>query len=116
MSLLTEIKTLLSGVSNVKIGTMPDTPDNSVALYNTGGYTRDLSGSMIRQPTFMVKVRNADYASGETVCSTIANTLHGVHGTGNFLLIAQEGDIQDLGRDESNRQEWTLNFRCYYKA
>jgi len=30
-------------------------------------------------------------------------------------MIEQQGDTLNLGRDESNREQWTLNFRCYYR-
>ena len=120
MSLLTDVKSLLTGVSNVYLGSMPNSPDNAVGIYSTGGFPRDLSGTMVEEPTFMVKVRNTSYATGEALCSTIKDLLHGVDnetitGGGHFLLIAQMGDTNDIGRDESNRQEWTINFRCYYR-
>ncbi len=114
MALTSDIKTLLSGVSNVYKGQMPATPDNSVCIYNTGGYARSLSGTELEEPTFMVKVRNTSYATGETLCNTVKDLLHGAS-TAKILMIQQQGDIQDIGRDESNRQEFTLNFRCYYR-
>jgi hypothetical protein len=112
--MLSKIKTLIAGVATANIGSMPTTPDNAVCIYPTGGYSRDLSGSLYREPTFMIKVRNTDYATGYALCDSIQDTLHGKVDS-NFLLIAQEGDIQFLGRDSANREEWTLNFRCYYK-
>jgi hypothetical protein len=114
MSLLSDAKALMTGVTNIYIGSMPETPDNAVCLYNTGGYPRDLSGSEVEEPTFMVKVRNTSYATGEALCCTIKDALHGYIG-GKFLLIQQQGDVLDMGRDASNRQEWTLNFRCFYR-
>lgn len=114
MSLTTEIASLLSTVSNVYIGNMPATPDACACIYPTGGYPRDLSGSQYEEPTFMVKVRSATYAAGETTCGTIKDLLHGKT-SGNFLCIYQQGDIQDLGRDENNRPQWSINFRCYHK-
>lgn len=119
MSLLSDIKSLLVGVSNIYTGSIPDDPDNVVGLYSTGGYPRDLSGTEVEEPTFMVKVRNTSYTTGETLCNTIKDLLHGVDNqtvNGNdILLIEQQGDINDIGRDESNRQEWTLNFRVLYR-
>jgi hypothetical protein len=114
MALTSDVKTLLSTVSNVYIGSMPATPDNSVCIYNTGGYSRSLSGTEVEEPTFQVKVRNTSYATGETLCNTIKDLLHGATST-KILMCEQQGDILDLGRDESNRQEWTINFRCYYR-
>ena len=109
-----EIKTLLLSIPNVYIGNMPSEPPNSVCLYNTGGYSRSLSGTLLEEPTFMVKVRNTSYATGETLCNMIKDLLHGQN-TNKILMIEQQGDILDIGRDTSNRQEFSLNFRCYYR-
>lgn len=114
MSLTTEIRGLLSTVSNVSIGSMPSLPDNAVTIYPTGGFARSLSGTFLEEPTFMVKVRNTSYATGETLCNTINDLLHGASTT-KMLMIEQQGGINDIGRDESNRQEFTQNFRCYYR-
>jgi len=112
--MLTEIKTLLTTISNVYIGDMPATPDNCVCIYPTGGGTRGLVGDKTKQPTFMIKVRNTAYSTGFTQCESI-NTLLQSKVNGNFLLIAQEGDINGLGKDVSNRHEWSMNYRTYYK-
>ena len=114
MALTSDIKTLLSTVSNVYIGSMPTTPDNAVCIYNTGGFSRSLSGTEVEEPTFQVRVRNTVYATGETLCNTVKDLLHGATST-KLLMIEQQGDILDLGRDESNRSEWSINFRCYYR-
>jgi len=114
VSLTSEIKGLLTSVSNVYIGSMPATPDQCVCIYNTGGYNRSLSGTELEEPTFMVKVRAATYSAGETACNTIKDLLHGATTT-KLLMIQQQGDIQDIGRDENNRPEFTMNFRTYIR-
>lgn len=114
MSLTAEIKTLLASVSNVCIGSMPTSPDNVVCIYSTGGYPRSLSGTMVEEPTFMIKVRNSTYAGGETQCNAIKDLLHG-QTTTKILLIQQQGDIQPIGRDQSARPEFTMNFRTIYR-
>jgi len=114
MSLTTEIKSLLTSVSNVYIGNLPSTPDDAVAIYNTGGYPRDLSGTYVEEPTFMIKVRSASYSTGEATCNTIMDLLHG-NNTIKVLMIEDQSGILDLGRDENNRPEWSINFRCYYR-
>lgn len=114
MSLTTEIKSLLTTMSNLYIGSMPTTPDNCVSIYNTGGYDRSMSGTEVEEPTFMIKVRNTSYATGEALCNTIKDLLH-AQSTTKVLMIQQQGDTQDIGRDESNRQEFTINFRCYLR-
>ena len=114
MSLSTEVKTLLTTISNVYIGSMPATPNDCVAIYNTGGYPRGLTATELEQVTFQIRVRSTSYATGETLCNTICDLLHG-HSTTKILLIKQQSGILDLGRDESNRQEFSINFETYFK-
>ena len=109
-----DIRTLLTSIPNVYIGSIPTTPDNSVCIYNSGGYSRSLSGTFVEEPTFQIRVRNTSYATGEALCNTIKDLLHG-QTTTKLLMIEQQGDILGLGRDESNRAEWSMNFRCYYR-
>ena len=115
MSVLTDVKSLLTGVQNVYIGEKPASPDNVVALYNSGGYPRSLSGGYVSEPTIMIHVRNTSYAAAEIVCETVQNLLHGVCENGSIMLIEQQGDILDLGRDENNRAEFSMNFRLLYR-
>lgn len=123
MGLLADVKTFLTGISNIYLGSMPDSPDNAVGIYPTDGYPRSLSGTMVEEPTVMVKVRNTSYATGETLCNSIKDLLHGQNnvtvGTGGtarkMLLIEQQGDVLNLGRDENNRQLWSMNFRMLYR-
>lgn len=119
MGLLADVKTFLTGISNVSLGSLPDSPDNAVSIHRTNGYPRDLSGNMVEEPTVMIKVRNTSYATGETLCNTIKDALHGQNNvtvnTNDILLIEQMGDINELGRDENNRQMWSINFRLYYR-
>jgi len=114
MSLTGEIKTLLSTVSNVYRHSMPATPVDAVCIYRTGGTERSSSGSKVEEPTFMIKVRNDDPDTGEALCDTIKDLLHN-KSTTTVMGIYQTGDVQYLGRNESNADEWTLNFRAYYK-
>lgn len=115
MSLLTDVKALLTGVSGLYIGSMPDKPDNCVALYRDGG-ARSLVGSKVGEPGFLIRVRNKSYTAGLGIAEGIAKTLHGVNNNGKILLIALVSDIMELGRDEADRQEWTIVFRAYYKG
>jgi hypothetical protein len=113
-NLLIDIKSLMTGISNVYIGSHPPTPDNVVTLYSTGGYPRSLTESEIEEPTFQIRVRNSVYATGYELCNTIKDLLHGAKST-RVLCVYQVGDILDIGRDENGRTEWTINYRAYYK-
>ena len=115
MSAISEAKTLLTSIGSLYESSMPDTPDDCVCIYATGGYPRSLSGTQLEEPTFMIKVRkNQNYAAGVTLCETIKDLLHG-KSTTKLLLIEQQSDVLDIGRDEKNRHQWTINFRCYYR-
>jgi hypothetical protein len=114
MSLTTEVKGLLTTIPDVYIGNMPADPDNVVCIYNTGGYKRSLSGTELEEPTFMIKVRNTSYATGETLCNSIKDLLHGSTTT-KLLMIESQSGINDLGMGERKRWEFTQNFRCYLR-
>ena len=114
MALNADVAGLLGAVSNVYYPNMPADIDNAVCIYATGGYERSASGTEVEEPTFQIKVRNTVYATGIALCDTIKDILHGYVG-GKFLAIYQQGDVIDIGRDTNNRQEWTINFRCYYR-
>lgn len=115
MALTAEVASLLTTVSNVYLGNLPDSPDNAIAIIPTGGFARDLhfgNDSILREPTFQIIVRNASYATGEALCETILGLLSGKTTT-NIKVIQQMSDIISLGRDQNNRPNWSINFRCY---
>lgn len=113
-NLTSEVKTLLSTVSNVYRGSYPATPDAVVCLYASGGYGRSLTGTQVEQPTFQVRVRAATYDAALTLCDTVKDLLHG-HNTTKLLLIEQQGDTLELGRDTNERPEFSMNFRTFYR-
>jgi hypothetical protein len=115
MALTTEVESLLTTISNVYLGNLPDSPDNAVAINPTGGFARDLffgTDSDLREPTFQIIVRNLVYATGEALCETILGLLSGKTTT-NIKMIQQMSDVISLGRDQNNRPNWSINFRCY---
>lgn len=115
MALTAEVASLLTTVSNVYLGNLPDSPDNAVAIIPTGGFSRELffgNDSDLREPTFQIIVRNTVYATGEALCETILNLLSGATTT-RIKMIQQQSDVISLGRDQSNRPNWSMNFRCY---
>lgn len=114
MALLEEIESLLTGVSNVTKGNMPKTPDDAVSIKHYGGPPQSLTGTFVNEPYFQILVRSAKYETGNTLCKTINDLIHGQKTT-NVLLIQREGYIVDLGRDENNRNKFSMNYRCYYR-
>lgn len=114
--MLAKIKALIAGVANAYIGTLPASPDAVVCIYPSGGNAASLTGAELREPSFQIRVRDADYAAGYATAEALQRTLHGIHSTADFLLIAQEGDIQHIGPDKLGRPEFTVNFRTIYKG
>ena len=106
----------LSEGTNLFLGTLPDQPDDAVALYETGGGAPSLVDST-DTPSWQVRVRNTDYATGRSMIETIWNALHGLTavalgGTTYKLIWALQSPVA-VGRDIKQRHEWTANFRAY---
>jgi len=114
MSLVADVAALLTSISNVYKSGLPESPINAVGLYPSGGYPRSMTGTKVEEPTFMVKVRNDDPEVGLALCDTIKDLLHGASTT-KLLAIFQEGDVLHLGPDNNGNEEWSINFRCYYR-
>lgn len=120
MGLIADVKTLLSSIdtTNCYLGDMPDSPDDVLCIYETGGYPAELNlnGDAIDRPTFMIKVRNTTHAGGITKCELIKAALSSVSNTtinGHFYLsIRQQSDILSLGKDARNRSEFSINFKA----
>jgi hypothetical protein len=100
--------------TNIFKGEMPDTPDNCVALYETGGYPPEIVAT-IDYPTFQVRTRNTDYSTGRAKAQEISDVLHGLTettlGTTHYLLIRAMQAPASIGRDEKKRWEFTQNYK-----
>jgi hypothetical protein len=115
--ILEDMLTLITTETNEFIGDLPETPDNLMAIFGTGGFnpifTQDKD--IIERNTFMITIRDTSYASGYARCVAIKNILNGVTNTtvnGNFYIeIFQVGDINSLGRDTKARMQFTMNFK-----
>jgi hypothetical protein len=96
---------------------MPDTPDDAICLYLTGGYNPEnsLNSGVIRRPTVMCRVRDMSYESATGRIADIVTSLTNVFNTtvnGTFYLeILLLGDINSLGKDNRNRWDFTVNFK-----
>lgn len=113
-NLLEDMENLLSSIeSNIYIGSKPDEPDNLICLYHTGGFppVNMISGGILRQPTFSIIVRDVNYSSAYTRAEAIIGTLNGVVNTNDYISISLYNDIFQLGRDDNNRTELSINFR-----
>lgn len=114
--MLPGIKTYLEqqGVSGaIRLGSMPDQPDNCIALFEYAGSPPDLHWPG-EYPGLQVRVRNKSYSAGRTKIGEIKALLHGLHETvlsgTRYLLIKARGSPEVLKRDANNRIEWFVNF------
>ena len=120
--LLPDIANKLQGLgigtkgADLFMGTMPDMPDNLIALYEYPGEGRSLAwNSTTREaPNLQVLVRNKSYDAGRTKIEQIVNALHGLAnttlGTTIYLLIKAIQSPGLLTRDSSNRAIFVVNF------
>jgi hypothetical protein len=123
MSLLVDMSSLITSETNKYLGDMPDSPDNIVILYNTGGF--DSTHSLGTQkpsnenPTFQIRIRDTSYANAITRAEAIKDLLDGKCSTtvnsNNYISIFMVGDINSIGRDAHNRAHLTLNFKVKVK-
>lgn len=98
-------------------GHLPDTPDNCVAIFETGGPApnKDLP---LNKPTFQVIVRNASYATGRDKLEAIRTALHRksnlslVSGQTFAYYILAQSEGGHIGRDANGRDEFSMNFQA----
>ena len=81
MSLLVDMKSLLTSVSSdIFLGDLPDTPDDCLALYQSGGQDAIHSlGAGVDEthetPTFQVRIRNTSYATANTKAESVKDII-----------------------------------------
>lgn len=115
--MISDIATYLEaqGVTNIRLGIMPDQPDACVALYEYAGSPPALHWPG-EYPGLQVRVRSEpyDYPGGMSTARMIMQHLHGLHeqtlGGTRYLLIKARGNPELLKRDASNRVEFVINF------
>jgi len=124
MSLIDDVKSLLSSVSSsIWLDTMPDQPDNIVALFHSGGggsqHILEQKGVVWENPTFQVRVRHAVALTAVQWAQSIKGILDGISNTvinaHTYLSVTSSGDIINLGKDDKARSEYSLNFICKVK-
>jgi hypothetical protein len=123
MTLIEQVGQILSNAglgtmgANIFLGYMPETPDNCIGIFNTGGVqpSIDIPNKM---PTFQVTVRNTNYETGETNLNTVRTRLHQfrnaelVSGQTYFYFIYLIAEGGHIGRDTNGRDMFSINFRC----
>lgn len=95
-------------------GNEAPSPDNAVTVYDTGGGQANADGPLY-DPTIQVRVRSLSYATGYTKALAIrdllmirtARIIGSWHYTGFWLI----SDVAKIGRDDIDRELFTVNFR-----
>ena len=117
MSLVADIKTKLTGItSDIYLNDMPDTPNNIISIYNTGGTNslHALDTISAEQPSFQVRVRHTSNATALGWIDDIKDALDGlVDETINstvYISIFLSSDVLNLGKDDRERCNYSINF------
>lgn len=90
--------------------------DCVVAVIDRSGPAPDIDILDIKSPMFQIFIRSKDYATGRTKLDTIRDLLHGqtmttlVAGGHKFLRIQAMSEGGHIGINESNRDEFSINF------
>lgn len=96
------------------IGSLPDTPDDAVAVIDTGGEAPDKE-LPFSKASFQVLVRNELYSAGITKLNAIKTRYHQLTNTtlGDtyFYYILANSDGGHIGRDDNGREVFSINFR-----
>lgn len=127
MSLVTDVATYLEANAVGTIGTNlfysysadPDTA--MVAVLDTGG-AQPNPDIPVYHPTFQVFIRSTTYAAGKAKLDTIRGLLHRqanlqlVTGGVYFYYILAQSSGGHIGRNESGKNEFSINFSCFTRS
>lgn len=121
--ILDDIKPLLIAVTADVYGEFPADKDNCIAINHAGGFNPEhtFSGgdptkqaAVITHPTFQIFIRHLSESTMHGWWDGIINALDGkANYTCNgrtYLVIEQQGDVLDMGRDSNRRHVQVLNF------
>lgn len=103
---------------NFFISEMPDTPDECVCIYDTGGETAEPHMTYER-PTFQIRMRGArgGYGDAYDLAQAIKIELNGINDviivTTRYIGIWLISDIIFVGYDEKHRPLLSINFRAH---
>jgi hypothetical protein len=103
--------------TNIFVDSLPEEDGTIVAVYNTGGSSPDID-LPIPAPSFQVLVRDETpsvaYAKIKSIVDLLEHTYNStlVSGGNYYYSINLRGEIQNIGQDERNRKEYTVNFSC----
>lgn len=110
--MISSISSMPAFGTGVYVGREPDTPDNTITVFDTGGF-EPLVTSFYEKPTVQVRVRNKSYSIGYQLLDEIKQSLHGSYTNeegGLIYAILVMADITGLGYDTNGRALLVLNF------
>lgn len=111
MNILDKIKTILD-LPNIKLGLLPDKPDTAIGLFEYSGVppNHHFSGTDYAHGV-QVRCRSNSPAEAHYLATQVQAKLNRYHD--NEISVLQATAILDIGRDEHQRQEYTVNFTVY---
>jgi hypothetical protein len=108
--------------TNLFLGTMPETPDACVAVYENSGsapmFTMGTGGIVIDYPMIQIVARagREDYPTArdkaESIRTLLASVLDSTISSVNIMRIEPMGSVNPLGVDSKFRPMVSVNFRC----
>ena len=121
-----DIKDILEATSSLAltfgadlfVSEMPDTTDECVCVYDTGGFEPE-ANFVYERPTVQVVVRGTKgaYVVAYNLIQGIRNALHALanHTTNGarYIGIWCQSDIMSLGYDKNHRPMLSVNFRIH---
>ncbi len=107
MNILDKLWQILGSDPDIKLGYLPDEPDDLSVLteYSASPPVHSFSGTDF---TENVQLRSRGADSYETI-SSLAAALNGY--CDEEISVIQVSSVLDIGRDDKGRQEYTCNFR-----
>jgi hypothetical protein len=104
------------------LGTMPDTPDVMIAVYESSGsspqFTMGSAAFAFESPSLQVICRASlsDYPAARDKAATVSGylgalanvTISGI----NIMRVAPQGSILPMGEDQNRRPLVSVNFSC----
>jgi|SRR6478736_7928105 len=104
----------------VTVGGTIDSPANLIAIRKTGGKSANPRWS-VDYPSIQVRVRGVTngYRAAEQKVIAVKNALLGIPSQdvagGRLTAVNAIGDYQDIGQDQNNRPQFTMNFAIIYE-
>jgi len=112
----------LTFATNLFIANEPAEPNNCVTIKDYGGYGTDLGLTTqgYERPSIQIMVRNTGYIAGYALAESIQVALHGlshqtINGTVYTVIYCTSGPAS-LGKDESGREKFSINFNLQRKG